>query len=119
MLLKSGVLNNMEGAFREQYGTIKFDQLPFDLRFKTSWVFQNFIWLLEMNREFAAILRNTLDITEQNKSEYIAPPPRFLSVLLMEGKSIDEIIEIIKDEDIPNYGFSENAMNRLGYDLMG
>ncbi len=35
---------------------------------------------------------------------------RFLSVLLMEGKSIDEIIEIIKVEDTPIYGFSEDAL---------
>jgi hypothetical protein len=50
------------------YGSMEFDQLFFDLRFKTSWMLQNLIWLKGSNNEFTEIiedeliLHNTTDI---------------------------------------------------------
>lgn len=47
---------------KEQYGTRELDQLLFTIRFKTSWMHQNFIWLNEFNREFTQILKNELEL---------------------------------------------------------
>ena len=43
-----------------------------------------------------------------------------LSELLINGKTIDEIIDIIKSDDINEqvYDISRNAINRFGYNLM-
>lgn len=43
-----------------------------------------------------------------------------LMELLREKKSVDEVIQLIKHEDIPNsnYDLSENGMNTFGYQLM-
>ena len=46
----------------ELYGTIEFDQLLFDLRYKTTWIFQNLIWLKKNNKEFKEILKSELKL---------------------------------------------------------
>lgn len=44
----------------ELYGTVELDQLLFDLRFKTSWMLQNLIWLQMQNERFEEVLKQKL-----------------------------------------------------------
>lgn len=45
---------------KKMYGSTELDQLFFELRFKTSWLYQNLIWLKETNLEFEEILKQEL-----------------------------------------------------------
>lgn len=104
---------------QEQYGTIEMDELLFDLRFKTSWVFTKLRELKQANNTLEQALVNELMRTD--KIQGIKRIPRKqISELLDDGKSIDEIIEIIKkeDKDQPVYDISERNLNILGYRLM-
>ena len=46
---------------KDQYGTIELDELLFELRFKTSWIFQNLNWQEEKNIELAYALEYELE----------------------------------------------------------
>jgi len=102
----------------EQYGTVELDQLLFDRRFKTSFVFQNLIWQLDLNRELRIILSNELASTKL-KDSYEPVNPKTIRDLKLIGKTTDEIIKIITNEvEKPYYDFSEDEINDLGYELM-
>jgi hypothetical protein len=45
---------------KKMYGSMEFDQLFFDLRFKTSWMLQNLIWLKGSNKDFIEIIEDEL-----------------------------------------------------------
>lgn len=101
----------------EQYGTNDFDQLLYALRFHTTWVLHNLNLLKHSNREFEGFLKNKLGI-EQNT---MVQSNTLINVgLLLEDKTVDEIIEIISKENLDNpiYDTSEIALTYLGYDLM-
>jgi tetratricopeptide (TPR) repeat protein len=61
-----------------------------------------------------------MNLSEEKALRVDETLPKNLSVLVSSGKSTDEIIEIIKnqDNDKANYDISENQINRLGYLLM-
>lgn len=42
------------------YGSVELDQILFDLRFKTSWMLQNLIWLQIQNERFEEVLKREL-----------------------------------------------------------
>ena len=111
------LINNSK--LKEQFGTTELDELLFDLRFKTSWVFSKLSELKQVNNRLEKALISELILTEQSEN-IIRIPRKQLYELLDEKKSIDEIIEIIKKEntDKPVYGISEDKINTLGYRLM-
>ena len=101
----------------EQYGTNEFNQLLHELRVFTTWLLYNYNLLKESNREFEMFLKNKVG-KEQTTSEQ-GLSPIFLE-LLLEDKTVDEIIEIVRKEnpENPTYDISEAALNKLGYVLM-
>jgi tetratricopeptide (TPR) repeat protein len=101
----------------EQYGTIEFNQLLYELRVYTTWLLHNFNLLKKSNREFEMFLKNKLG-SEQTSSEQRLYP--ILLELLLEDKTVDEIIEIVRNEnpEDPIYHISEAALNNLGYNLI-
>ncbi len=104
----------------EQYGSIEFDQLLFDRRFKTSYVFQNLVWQLELNREFQVILSNEL-ASANFKDSYEPIDPKTIKELVLINKTSNEVIKIISNEvnKKPVYNFSEDEVNEYGYALLG
>lgn len=104
----------------EQYGSEEFDQLLFNMRFKTLWMAQNFEWLLGNNRRFRLVLSNELSSTKL-ESSYEPIEPETISELFIIGKTTDEIIEIIANEIKKKkvFNFSYSEVNQLGYDLLG
>ena len=57
----------------EQYGTTELDELLFELRYQTSWVYTTLNRLKESNKEFELALKNELELyhiaTSQKKEE--------------------------------------------------
>jgi len=90
---------------KKQYGTTELDELLFDLRFKTSWIFKNLNRLVNANNRLERELINELILNKQSES-INRIPRRTLSDLLADEKSIDEIFELLKNDDKtkPNYG---------------
>ncbi len=104
---------------KEQFGTTELDELLFDLRFKTSWIFNNLNWLKDANNKLEQALIKELILNKE--SESIQTIPRItLSDLLTNDNTIDEIIELIKkdDKNMPRYNVSESEINSFGYNLM-
>jgi predicted negative regulator of RcsB-dependent stress response len=77
---------------------------------------------LLINKELdgTLILVDETSLSKENALSNDETLPKNLSGLVSSGKTTDEIIEIIKnqDNDKPNYDISENQINRLGYLLM-
>lgn len=77
---------------------------------------------LLINKELdgTLILVNDISLSKENALNNDETLPKNLSGLVSSGKTIDEIIEIIKKQDTnkPNYDISEKQINRLGYLLM-
>ncbi|TPV35355.1 tetratricopeptide repeat protein [Paucihalobacter ruber] len=77
---------------------------------------------LLINKELdgTLILVDDTSFSEGNALSNDETLPKNLSGLVSSGKSTDEIIEIIKnqDNDNPKFDISENQINRLGYLLM-
>lgn len=103
---------------KEQYGSIELDEILFDLRLQTSWTYSTLQILERSNNEFEEVLVRVL--TQNGRTESIKRIPRkHLSDLLTEGKTIDEVIQVIKstnkkDSDYITYDW---AINALAYDL--
>lgn len=74
----------------------------------------NFDLLKAYNREFELFLRNKLGIAQRTSEKEMAP---LLLELLVEDKTVDEIIDIVRNEDPdnPTYDISEPALTNLGY----
>ncbi len=103
---------------KEQYGSIELDEILFDLRLQTSWTYSSLKNLETLNNEFEAVLVNALK--KNRRTESINRIPRqHLSELLTKGKTIDEVIKVIKsaNKKDSDYITSIWAINALGYDL--
>ncbi len=76
--------------------------------------------LINEELDGSLILVDDTSLSEENALRVDETLPKNLSGLVSSGKTTDEIIEIIKnqDNDKPNYDISENQINRLGYLLM-
>ncbi|MBT8274095.1 MAG: hypothetical protein KJO77_09825 [Bacteroidia bacterium] len=117
--LMSGVMLDYS-KLAERYGTVELDELLFDLRHNTSWVFHNLNWIEESNRRLQHVLKEEILMnSKKDNSEFLNP--KKLYELLTEDKSTDEIIAIIKDEIDKDsiYDLSEEEINSFGYLLMG
>lgn len=104
---------------KEQYGSTELDQILFDLRLLTSWTYSSLKGLEILNNEFEEVLVRVL--TQNGRTESIKRIPRkHLSDLLTKGKTIDEVIQVIKstNKKDPDYITSERAINAFGYDLL-
>lgn len=104
---------------KEQYGSTELDELLFDLRFKTSWVYSNLNILKNANNQLEQVLVNNLSKTEHRKL-IKRIPRKALDDLISGNRTIDEIIEMIKmqDKNEPVYIVSESEMNSFGYLLL-
>ncbi len=103
---------------KEQYGSIELDEILFDLRLHTSWVYSSLKKLERSNNEFEEVLVSVL--TQNGRKESINRIPRkHLSDLLAEGKTIDEVIQVIKsaNKKDSDYITSHPVINALAYDL--
>ncbi len=45
---------------KKMYGSMELDQLLYDLRFKTTWMHQNLVWLKDSNKRFEGIIKEEL-----------------------------------------------------------
>ena len=104
---------------KAQFGTTELNELLFDLRFKTSWVFTQLNGLKRLNNKLEQTLVNKLNLFNQS-IEIKRIARKDLVDLLKEEKSIDEVIQLIKtdDKNEPVYIVSESKVNSLGYLLM-
>ncbi|NND51857.1 MAG: hypothetical protein HKN54_05595 [Flavobacteriaceae bacterium] len=104
----------------ERYGTVELDELLFDLRHNTSWVFHNLNWIEESNRRLQHVLKEEILMNSKKENSELLHPKK-LYELLTEDKSTDEIIAIIRDEIDKDsiYDLSEKDINSFGYLLMG
>ena len=102
-----------------QFGTTELDELLFDLRFKTSWIFNNLNWLKIRNNVLESALLNELNSNKQVENIKRIRRPS-LSELLEDGKSIDEISEMLARDNQSKtvYLDSEDEINNLGYTLL-
>ncbi|NND94276.1 MAG: hypothetical protein HKN45_05380 [Flavobacteriales bacterium] len=103
---------------KEQYGSVELDEILFDLRVWTSWNYSVLIGLERSNNQFEEVLVRVL--TQNDRTESIKRIPRkHLSELLEIGKSIDEVIEVIKSEKEhgTEYITTNGAINAFAYDL--
>ena len=98
----------------EQYGTIELDQLLYSLRVHTTWLLHNLNLLKELNREFEMFLKNKIGIEQTTIKQGFSP---MRLELLLEDKTVDEIIDIVRSENPENpiYDISKEALNNLGY----
>ena len=104
---------------KQQFGTIELDEILFDLRLWTSWTYNSLKNLEVMNNKFEEVLVRHL--TQSGRTESIKRIPRkHLSDLLEEGKTIDDIIQVIKSAKERELGYitSVRAINALAYDLL-
>ena len=101
----------------EQYGTVEFDQLLYDLRIYTTWSLYRYNLLKEANQEFEKFLKDKIGLEQLKSSKGFSP---IVLELLLEEKTVDEIIGIVKDEDPenPKYDISEAGLTNLGYSLI-
>ncbi len=104
---------------QEQFGTTELDELLFDLRFKTSWILNNLFWLKTNNNSLENALVNELLANKQGENIKKMLRPSF-SELLEEGKSIDEILELLKGDKKTGlkYQVLQGEINNIGYNLM-
>jgi tetratricopeptide (TPR) repeat protein len=103
---------------KEQYGSTELDQILFELRLGTSYAYSKLKELERSNNEFEEVLVNAL--TQNGRTESIIRIPRkHLSDLLTNGKTIDDVIQVIKgaNENNSDYITSEEAINAFGYIL--
>ena len=101
----------------EQYGTNEFDQLLYDLRIYTTWLLHHYNKLKVSNQELEVFLKNKIGIDHTTSMQGLSP---MLLELLLEDKTIEEVIEIVRSEDRenPKYDISEVALTNLGYNLI-
>jgi len=101
----------------EQYDTVEFDQLLYELRVYTTWSLYHYKLLKDANQEFEKFLKDKIGIEQLSSTNGFSP---IVLELLLEEKTVDEIIGIVKDEDPknPKYDISEAALNNLGYNLI-
>ena len=101
----------------EQYGSLEFDQLLYELRIYTTWSLHHYNLLKEANREFEHFLSNKIGIEKLSVDHEGSSLPL---ALLFEDNSIDEVIAFIREEDKENslYDISEPALTNLGYSLI-
>jgi tetratricopeptide (TPR) repeat protein len=103
---------------KERYSTTELDEILFDLRIGTSWSYSTLKWLERSNNQFEEVLVHLL--TQNGRAESIKRIPRkHLSDLLKAGKTIDELIQLIKIEKKKDseYITASWAINALAYDL--
>ncbi len=98
----------------EQYGTIELEQLLYSLRVHTTWLLHNLKILKESNREFEIFLKTKIGIEQTTNTQVYSPMPL---ELLLDDKTADEIIDIVRNENPDNlvYDTSAAAINNLGY----
>jgi tetratricopeptide (TPR) repeat protein len=103
----------------KQYGSTELDELLYDLRFKTSWIFSNLNSLKNANYNLELALIDELKNTKLG-DEVKRMNPKKLPELLKSRITIDQVIEIIKKDNnnSPVYDFSESEINSWGYDLI-
>ncbi len=114
---KISIINN--NRLKKQFQTTELNELLFDLRFKTSWAISQLQGLKRVNNNLEKALIDQLVL--HKKSKYFNRVARIEIVdLLAEEKSIDEIIELLKNDDKnqPIYIISEYNINASGYQLM-
>ena len=101
----------------EQYGTVEFDQLLYELRVYTTWSLYHYNLLKEANREFEKFLKNKIGIEKLASIQGLSP---IQLELLLEDKTINEIIDIVRNEnpENPKYNISEAGLTNLGYNLI-
>jgi len=101
----------------EQYDTVEFDQLLYELRVYTTWSLYHYNLLKEANQEFEKFLKNKIGIEQFESSKEFSP---ILLELLLEDKTVDEIIDIVRNENPEDstYDISEQALTNLGYNLI-
>jgi tetratricopeptide (TPR) repeat protein len=103
---------------KEHFNTTELNEILFDLRIGTSWNYSALKWLEDSNNQFEKVLVRLL--TQNGRAERIKRIPRkHLSDLLIEGKTIDELIQFIKTENHKNseYITASWAINALAYDF--
>ena len=104
---------------RKQYGSQELNELLFDLRFKTSWIFARLKYLKGANIKLEqALIESLVKAGMKDKIKRINPKKLLLSD--QNEKSIDKIIEIIKKQEgnDQTYDKSEESLNQFGYALM-
>ncbi len=101
----------------EQYGTVEFDQLLYDLRIYATWSLYHYNLLKEANREFEMHLKSKVGPEQTTSKGELSP---ILLELLLEDKTVDEIIDMVRNENPinPTYDNSEQALTNLGYNLI-
>ncbi|PTM08728.1 MAG: hypothetical protein DA407_07335 [Bacteroidetes bacterium] len=101
----------------EQYGTVEFDQLLYELRIFTTWSLYHYNLLKEANQEFEIYLKNKVSLEQTTSKQGFSP---ILLELLLEDRTVDEIIDIVRNEnpENPTYDISEQALTNLGYNLI-
>lgn len=117
------IVNNMSlinySKLKEQYGSEEFDQLLFNIRFKTMWMAQNFKWLQSSIHRFQVILSKELASTKLKGTYDIVYPVTFDEFTVI-GTSTSDMIEMLKKEveNKGTYEIIEREVNAYGYELM-
>jgi len=117
------IVNNMSlvnhSKLKEQYGSEEFDQLLFNIRFKTMWMAQNFRWMQMSIHRFQVILSKELTLTKL-KGTYEMVYPETFNEFIAIGTSTGDIIDMLKEEveNKETYEITEDEVNVYGYDLM-
>jgi tetratricopeptide (TPR) repeat protein len=118
------IVNNLSlinhSKLKEQYGSEEFDQLLFNIRFKTMWMAQNFRWLKDSIHRFQVILSKEMASTKL-KGTYDMVYPETFDEFIVIGTSTGDIIDMLKEavENKGTYDITETEVNEYGYDLMG
>jgi len=117
------IVNNMSlidhSKLKEQYGSEEFDQLLFNIRFKTMWMAQNFRWMQWSIHRFQVILSKEMASTKL-KGTYNMVYPETFDEFIVIGTSTGDIIDMLKEEveNKGTYEITETEVNAYGYDLM-
>ena len=92
----------------EQFGNVEFNQILYELRVYTTWTLYQYNLLKDANREFEMFLKNEIGMEQTTNIKGLSL--KYLE-LLLDDKTVDEIIVIVREADPenPTYDISMNS----------
>ena len=101
----------------EQFGNVEFNQILYELRVYTTWTLYQYNLLKDANREFEMFLKNEIGMEQTTNIKGLSL--KYLE-LLLDDKTVDEIIVIVREADPenPTYDISEAGLTNFGYSLI-
>ncbi|MDB9961166.1 DUF6090 family protein [Oceanihabitans sp.] len=99
---------------KEQFGSIEFDQLLFNMQFKTTWVHQNLVWMNENNLSFQNELKKELERFGLTENVIYWEKEKKNTLLLKEADAFYDSEDYLKSANKYKQAFEQMTLVSIG-----